>query len=108
MSAQLVLPDAVEVNPSGWVTQQYAPGDRASFVWTIVWDTPQDAERFARAYAQAAVRRFPGPARLTTALGRFGFERAGRHLDLRWSADRVEIRENLDPAGPHGEALGRQ
>jgi hypothetical protein len=35
VSAQVVLPDAVDVNPAGWVTQQYVPGDRASFVWTI-------------------------------------------------------------------------
>jgi hypothetical protein len=32
---------------------------------------------------------------MTTGIGRFGFEAADRRLDLRWSGDRVEVRENL-------------
>lgn len=83
----------------GWDGDRYAlyrtDGAPPAFTWTILWDTPRDAERFARAYAQAAVRRFPGPARLTTGIAQFGFEAADRRLDLRWSGDRVEVRENL-------------
>ena len=111
LAAALADTAAARAAAGGWDGDRYAlyrrEGGPPSFAWTLVWDTPRDAERFARTYAQATVRRFPGPARLTTGIGRFEFERAGRHLDLRWSGDRVEIRENLDPAGPPGEDLGR-
>jgi hypothetical protein len=111
LAAALADTAAARAAARGWDGDRYAlyrrDGSPPAFAWTIVWDTPRDAERFARAYAQAAVRRFPGAARLTTGVGRFGFERADRRLDLRWSGDRVEVRENLDPAGPRSEALGR-
>ncbi|HSF01407.1 MAG TPA: hypothetical protein VLA62_00260, partial [Solirubrobacterales bacterium] len=101
---------AVRGAAQGWDGDRYAlykrDGDPA-FAWTLLWDTPRNAERFARAYAQATVRRFPGPARLTTGVGRFVFEGDGRRLDLRWSGNRVEVRENLDPARLGGEAMGR-
>jgi hypothetical protein len=32
---------------------------------------------------------------MTTGIGRFAFEATDRRLDLRWSGDRVEVRENL-------------
>ncbi|MGH7572264.1 MAG: hypothetical protein ACREMK_10515 [Gemmatimonadota bacterium] len=82
----------------GWDGDRYAlyrtESGPPAYVWTILWDTPADAERFARAYAQATVARFPGPARMTTGQGRFVFEEAGWSLELRWAGDRVEIREN--------------
>ncbi len=83
----------------GWDGDRYALYRRESgppaYAWTLLWDSPADAERFARAYAQATVARFPGPARLTTGADRFVFQSTGRTLALSWEEDRVEIRENL-------------
>ncbi|MGH7587669.1 MAG: hypothetical protein ACRELU_03645 [Gemmatimonadota bacterium] len=98
LAAALADTAAVRGAAQGWDGDRYALYKRdgaPAFAWTLLWDTPRDADRFARAYAQAAVRRFPGPARLTTGIGRFAFEGDDRRLDLRWSGDRVEVRENL-------------
>ncbi|HKY59434.1 MAG TPA: hypothetical protein VJP59_00335 [Gemmatimonadota bacterium] len=99
LAAALTDTAAVQDAARGWDGDRYAlyrsEGGPPAFAWTLLWDTPRDAERFARAYSQAAVRRFPGPAHMTTGIGRFGFAAAGRRLDLRWSGDRVEVRENL-------------
>jgi hypothetical protein len=99
LAAALADTAAVLDAARGWDGDRYAlfrrDGAPPALAWTLLWDTPGDAERFVRAYSQAAVRRFPGPARMTTGIGRFAFEAAERHLDLRWSGDRVEVRENL-------------
>lgn len=99
LAASLADTAAVRAAARGWDGDRFAlyrrEGAAPAFVWTIVWDAPEDAEGFAQAYAQATVRRYAGPARLTTGIGRFEFETDGRRLDLRWSGDRVEIRENL-------------
>ena len=99
LAAALADTTTVRDAARGWDGDRYAlyrrDGAPPALAWTLLWDTPGDAERFARAYSQAAVRRFPGPARMTTGIGRFGFEAANRRLELRWSGDRVEVRENL-------------
>ncbi|MBW3661430.1 MAG: hypothetical protein KY397_07355, partial [Gemmatimonadetes bacterium] len=80
-----------------WDGDRYAlwrAGDGARiFRWSLVWDTPAAAERFAETYARATVTRFPGSARFVTGEGRFEFEHADRTLALTWSGDRVEIFE---------------
>ena len=68
---------------------------RTAFAWTLVWDSPAAASRFAAAYAQATVARFPGSARVVTGEGRFVFEAEARSLEMSWRGDRVEIRENF-------------
>ena len=99
LAAALADTAAVLDAARGWDGDRYAlfrrDGAPPALAWTLLWDTPADAERFVRAYSQAAVRRFPGPARMTTGIGRFAFEAIDRRLDLRWSGDRVEVRENL-------------
>lgn len=84
----------------GWDGDRYAltradDGARI-YRWSLVWDSPAAAERFAEAYAQATVHRFPGPARFVTGEGRFEFEHPIRSLRMTWSNDRVQIHER-DP-----------
>lgn len=82
----------------GWDGDRYGlyhhPTGRTGYAWSLLWDSPAAAERFATAYAQATVGRFPGSARVSTGTGHFRYEATGRSLDLRWDGDRVEIREN--------------
>ncbi len=93
------LGDSLAEAPArGWDGDRYAlyrleDGGRR-FAWTLAWDTPRDAEEFARAYAQAIARRFPGPARIETGQGLFVFRGPGRSVTLRWAGRRVEVREN--------------
>lgn len=61
--------------------------------WSLAWDSPAAAGRFATAYAQGVATRFPGSARITTGEGRFEFENARRTVALTWDGDRVEVRE---------------
>lgn len=81
-----------------WDGDRYAlyhhPSGRTGYAWSLIWDSPAAAERFATAYAQATVGRFPGSARVATGTGHFSFETTARSLDLRWDGERVEIREN--------------
>jgi len=83
----------------GWDGDRYAlfrsPDGRTGYAWSLIWDSPRAAERFALTYAQAVARRFPGPARMTTGAGRFAYHVERRDLELRWSGTRVEIREDL-------------
>lgn len=93
------LGDSAAAGPArGWGGDRYAlyalPGGSRRFAWSLVWDTPEDAEEFAHAYAQAIARRFPGPARVETGSGRFAFHGRGRGVSLAWRGKRVEIREN--------------
>jgi len=87
----------------GWDGDAWALHDAAdggtSLAWALVWDSAAAAERFAEAYAQAVVRRFPGSTRLVTGQRRFEFDGSGRRLRMTWSGDRVEIRERHAPAG---------
>ncbi|MDX1661189.1 MAG: hypothetical protein R3326_05315 [Gemmatimonadota bacterium] len=81
----------------GWAGDRYAlsraeDGTRV-YRWSLAWDSTGAAERFAEAYAQATVSRFPGPARYVTGEGRFEFDHPVRTLELVWSGDRVEIFE---------------
>jgi hypothetical protein len=82
---------------SGWDGDRYALWrDRAGavrYVWVTLWDSPAMAERFADAYAQAALDRAPGSARIATAEGRFDLVSAARTLRLVRRGDAVEIRE---------------
>ena len=83
----------------GWDGDRYSlyrrNGGPQGYAWTVLWDTPAAAERFALAYAQATVARIPGSARLVTGVDRFAIAAEGRFLALSWEGDRVEIRENL-------------
>jgi hypothetical protein len=103
LGTQLVLAaalgDSAGTSPAeGWDGDRYAlyrlRGGGRQLAWSSVWDTPGDAEEFARAYAQAIVRRFPGPSRIETGKGRFVFEGRGRGVAILWSRSRVEVREN--------------
>ena len=82
---------------SGWDGDRYAlwrePGGGLRYVWAILWDSPAMAERFAEAYAQAAMDLAPGSARIETAEGRFELDAGGRTLTLVRLGDRVDIRE---------------
>jgi hypothetical protein len=93
------LGDSLAARPArGWDGDRYAlyrrPDGGRRFAWRLAWDSPRDAEEFARAYAQATVRRFPGPSKIETGRGRFSFQGPGRSVSIRWSGSRVEIREN--------------
>lgn len=81
----------------GWDGDRYGlwrlPGGGVSYVWVTAWDAPSDAARFADAYAQGALDRVAGAARITTAEGRFELVAGGRTLVLVRRADQVEIRE---------------
>lgn len=96
---EAALGDSAAANAAarGWDGDAYAlypAADGGSeFGWTLVWDDPAAAERFAEAYAQATVRRFPASSKLVTGSGRFEFAGAARRLRLTWSGDRVEVRE---------------
>lgn len=93
------LGDSLALRPArGWDGDRYAlyrrPGGGHRFAWKLAWDSPRDAEEFARAYAQSIVRRFPGPSKIETGRGRFSFQGPGRSVAIRWSGSRVEVREN--------------
>jgi len=93
------LGDSLAEGPArGWDGDRYAlyrrQGGGRRFAWSLAWDSPRDAEEFARAYAQAVVRRFPGPSRIETGRGRFSFQGPGRSVAIRWWGSRVEVREN--------------
>jgi hypothetical protein len=85
------------VAASGWDGDRFAlwgePDGGLRYLWVSAWDSPAIAERFAEAYAQAAMDRAPGSARMTTAEGRFELAAGGRTLALVRRGDRVEIRE---------------
>lgn len=87
----------------GWDGDRYAlareSAGRLAFAWSTVWDSAAHARRFADAYAQAVVRRFPGPARLATGEGRFAFEVSGRRTTVRREDSRVEIVETVAERG---------
>jgi hypothetical protein len=82
---------------SGWDGDRYAlwrdPSGPIRYVWVTLWDSPAMAERFADAYAQAALDRAPISARIATAEGRFDLDSAERTLRLARRGDTVEIRE---------------
>ena len=81
----------------GWDGDRYAlwldPAGGLRYRWITVWDSPARAERFAEAYAQGAMDRARGAARIVTSEGRFELAAGGRTLDLVRRGDRVEIRE---------------
>ncbi|HJU86468.1 MAG TPA: hypothetical protein VJ788_03765 [Gemmatimonadota bacterium] len=85
------------VAAGGWDGDRYAlsrdPGGPLRYVWVTLWDSPTMAERFADAYAQAALDRAPASARITTAEGRFDLASPERTLRLVRRGDTVEIRE---------------
>ena len=89
---------AAAVAARGWDGDRYGlyrlPDGGRRYAWSLVWDTPRDAEQFAHAYAQSLVRRFPGPSGIETGRGRFTFRGRGRGATILWSGTRVEIREN--------------
>lgn len=95
---EAALGEPAAESASGWDGDRYALYRRTdgslAYDWTLVWDTPQDARRFARSYAQATVTRFSESAHITTAEDRFVFEGPERRLDMRWTGDRVEIHES--------------
>ncbi|MFN2384211.1 MAG: hypothetical protein ABR559_08110 [Gemmatimonadota bacterium] len=90
-------PGAAAAAARGWDGDRYVlarrPGGGLALAWTLRFDTPAAAARFATAYAQSIVTRFPGPARVATGDRRFGFAGKRRTLALTWKGDRVEIRE---------------
>jgi hypothetical protein len=93
------LGDSLAAGPArGWDGDRYAlyrlPDGGGRFAWSLAWDSPRDAEEFARAYAQTIVRRFPGPSRMETGSDRFSFQGPGRSVAIRWIGNRVEVREN--------------
>ena len=81
----------------GWDGDRYAlwrdPSGGLRYRWITLWDTSAAAERFAEAYAQGAMDRVSGAARIATAEGRFELSAGGRTLELVHTADRVDIRE---------------
>ncbi|CAN5270867.1 hypothetical protein BH18GEM1_BH18GEM1_04770 [soil metagenome] len=107
LGTQLVLAGALgdsaaAVAARGWDGDRYAlygsPSNPPAYAWTLLWDSPRAAARFAAAYAQATAARFPGSTRVVTGRGRFRFENPARTLELTWAGDTVEIRENFAPS----------
>jgi hypothetical protein len=89
---------AAATGATGWDGDRYVlyekPSGELAYGWTLLWDSPDAAQRFATAYAQATTRRFRGSARMTTGAGRFRFEAEQRKLEMTWNGDRVQILEN--------------
>ena len=85
------------VAASGWDGDRYGlwrdPSGVTRYVWVTLWDSPEIAERFADAYAQAALDRAPASARIATADARFELASDDRTLRLVRRGDAVEIRE---------------
>ena len=85
------------VAAGGWDGDRYGlwrdPSGATRYVWVTLWDSPAMAERFAEAYAQAALDRAPASARIATGEGRFELASAERTLRLLRRGDTVEIRE---------------
>lgn len=97
LSAALGDTAAAAAAARGWDGDRYAlardSDGRLRYAWSLVWDSPAAAERFARAYAQGAALRFPGSTRIVTGTGRLDIRAPGRTLALRWAGDRVSLRE---------------
>ncbi|MGH7565598.1 MAG: hypothetical protein ACREK2_02090, partial [Gemmatimonadota bacterium] len=97
LAAALADTTLPEVAAGGWDGDRYGlwrdPDGGLRYVWVTLWDSPALAERFAEAYAQAAMDRASASARITTAAGRFELAAGGRTLALARRGDRVEIRE---------------
>ncbi len=97
LAATLADTALAAVAASDWDGDRYGlwqgPAGSTRYVWVTLWDSPAAAERFAEAYAQAALDRAPASARIATAEGRFDLTSAGRTLRLVRRGDTVEIRE---------------
>ncbi|HET6360947.1 MAG TPA: hypothetical protein VFH11_02705 [Gemmatimonadota bacterium] len=97
LAATLADTALADVAASGWDGDRYGlwrdPAGSTRYLWVTLWDSPAIAERFADAYAQAALDRAPASARITTANGRFDLTSADRTLRLVRRGDTVEIRE---------------
>lgn len=97
LSATLADTALAALAASGWDGDRYGlwrdPSGSTRYVWVTLWDSPEIAERFADAYAQAALDRAPDSARIATAEGRFDLTSADRTLRLVRRGDAVEIRE---------------
>jgi hypothetical protein len=97
LAATLADTALAAVAASGWDGDRYGlwrdPSGPTRYVWVTLWDSPAMAERFADAYAQAALDRAPASARIATAEGRFDLVSAERTLRLIRHGDTVEIRE---------------
>jgi hypothetical protein len=97
LAATLADTALAAVAASGWDGDRYSlwrdPSGSVHYVWVTLWDSPRIAERFADAYAQAALDRAPASARIATADGRFELASADRTLRLVRRGDAVEIRE---------------
>ena len=88
---------AAGVPSRGWDGDRFALYRRDSglhYAWSSTWDTPRDAEQFARAYAQSLARRVPGTAKLETGAGLVSLRTRDRSATIRWTGRRVEVREN--------------
>jgi hypothetical protein len=97
LSATLADSTLAALAAAGWDGDRFGlwrdAGGSTRYVWVTLWDSTAAAERFAEAYAQAALDRAPSSARIATAEGRFELSAAGRSLRLVRRGDRVEIRE---------------
>jgi hypothetical protein len=97
LAATLADTTLADAAASGWDGDRYAlwrhPSGPIRYHWVTLWDSPAMAERFADAYAQAALDRAPASARITTAEGRFDLASADRTLRIVRRGDTVEIRE---------------
>jgi hypothetical protein len=97
LAATLADTALAAVAASGWDGDRYGlwrdPSGVTRYVWVTLWDSPEIAERFADAYAQAALDRAPASARIATADARFELASDDRTLRLVRRGDAVEIRE---------------
>lgn len=77
-----------EIVANGWGGDRFVAfrrGDEVSFIWTTVWDSPEDAEEFLAGYARILSKKYPQP-------------QSSSFYYIERRADRVVVVEGLERA----------